>query len=154
MRAPIWKPPGSTAPGSASGTLSPALKLTAPQITWWSAAPAVTRQYRIGLANSVSSSTSRTWATTMPVMSWPTCSTVSTSSPAAVRRRATSAGVDVGTGLERHVLKQPGQRDPHHASIPNARLNRTSPSTASLMSVRPCLIIRVRSMPSPKAKPL
>ncbi len=57
-------------------------------------------------------------------------------------------------GLNRRILQQPGQRDPHHASIPNARLNRTSPSTVSLMSVTPCLIIRLRSMPSPKAKPL
>jgi hypothetical protein len=63
-------------------------------------------------------------------------------------------GGGVGFGLERHVFQQPGQRDPHHASIPNALLNRTSPSTVSLMSVTPCRIIRVRSMPSPKAKPL
>ncbi len=63
------------------------------------------------------------------------------------------AGLAVG-GLKRRELEQPGQRDPHHASIPNARLNRTSPSTVSLMSVTPREIISVRSMPSPKAKPL
>jgi hypothetical protein len=40
-----------------------------------------------------------TWPMTTPRMSWPTCSTVSTSRPAAVSRRATSAAsTGSGTG--------------------------------------------------------
>ena len=49
------------------------------------------RQYLIGFLKPLSSSISRTWPTTTPVMSWPTCSTDSTSRPAAVSRLATSA---------------------------------------------------------------
>jgi hypothetical protein len=60
----------------------------------------------------------------------------------------------VGVGPDGRVLEQPRQRNPHHASIPNARLNRTSPSTVSLMSSTPCRIISVRSIPSPNANPL
>src|SRR5205814_6102191 len=55
---------------------------------------------------------------------------------------------------ERRVLRQPGQWNAHQTSIPNARLNRTSPSSVSLMSASPCRIIRLRSMPRPNAKPL
>src|SRR5690348_15580915 len=52
------------------------------------------------------------------------------------------------------VLRQPGQWNAHQTSIPNARLNRTSPSSVSLMSVSPCRISRLRSMPRPNANPL
>src|SRR5580700_220665 len=97
--APIWKPPGSTAPGGANGTRSPTAKLAAPQITSRSAAPVVTWQYLIGLRNPVSSSTAVTSATTTPLMSWPTAVTDSTSRPAAVSRLATpAAGTDSSTG--------------------------------------------------------
>src|SRR5262249_42264582 len=41
-----------------------------------------------------------------------------------------------------------------YASFPNALLNLTSPSTASLMSFSPFLIISDRSMPRPNANPL
>src|SRR5580692_7285391 len=60
----------------------------------------------------------------------------------------------LGGGIDGRVLEQPRERDPHYASIPNARLNRTSPSTVSLMSVTPCRIISVRSIPRPNANPL
>ena len=98
MRAPISKPPGSTAPGAASATLSPAEKLVAPQTTprlpsLPSACPSsvAIRQYRIGFLNSASSSTDKTWAMTTPEMSWPTGSTDSTSSLIEVSTRAISA---------------------------------------------------------------
>jgi hypothetical protein len=54
----------------------------------------------------------------------------------------------------RDVLAQPRQGDPHQASIPNCRLNRTSPSTMSRMSSMPWRTCRVRSRPIPKAKPV
>ena len=99
LRAPISKPPGSTAPGWAHATRSPAEKLVAPQMTPAvpspsAAAPSsvVTRQYRIGFLISVSSSMDSTLAMTTPLMSCPIGSMDSTSSPAAVSRRATSAG--------------------------------------------------------------
>ena len=60
----------------------------------------------------------------------------------------------VGGGVYPSGGQQPGQWDAHQASIPNARLNRTSPSRVSRMSVTPCRTMRVRSMPSPNAKPL
>src|SRR5664279_5524478 len=52
------------------------------------------------------------------------------------------------------VAAQPGQRDPHQASIPKANVNRTSPSTRSRMSGMSCRNIRVRSSPIPRAKQL
>src|SRR5580700_3298969 len=107
LRAPISKPPGSNAPGSASATRSPTAKLTAPQITpdassggpasWLS--ETATRQYLIGFFRPVSSSIDSTWAITTPRMSYPTDSSDSTSSPAAVIRRATSvASTGSGSG--------------------------------------------------------
>src|SRR5262249_34004469 len=56
--------------------------------------------------------------------------------------------------IYRGVLAQPGQWDAHQTSTPSPRLNRTSPSRASLMSVSTCRTMSVRSMPSPNAKPL
>src|SRR5262249_35691723 len=95
----ISKPPGSTAPGGANATLSPASKLTAPQMTPKGLpGPVDTWQYLTGLRKPVSSSISVTCPTTTPRMSWPTGSTDSTSSPTAVSRRATSpAGTDEST---------------------------------------------------------
>ena len=95
LLTPISKPPGSTAPGRASGTRSPTAKLTAPQMTCRSALgdppdPVVTRQYLIGFLCPVSSSISSTRATTTSLMSCPTCSMASISSPIPVSRRATS----------------------------------------------------------------
>ena len=117
--------------------------------------PVDTWQYLTGFLNPVSSSIPVTSATSTPWMSWPTRSTASTSSPAAVSRRAISSGAGTGCCLVKpRAAQQPGQRNSHHASIPSALLNRTSPSRVSLMSVTPCLIIRVRSMPSPNANPL
>ena len=56
--------------------------------------------------------------------------------------------------LHRRVLAQPGKRKLHgQISIPKARLNRTSPSVVSRMSVTPLPIMSVRSMPSPNANP-
>ena len=81
----------------ASGTLSPTAKLVAPQITCCSPEPVFTRQYRIGFLNSVSSSISATWPTITPEISCPTGSTDSTSRPAAVSRRAISAGSVAGS---------------------------------------------------------
>src|SRR6516165_9081499 len=113
-RAPISNPPGSTAPGSASGTRSPTAKLTAPQITpgassggpaSWSSETA-TRQYLIGFFSfkgPASSSIDSTWATTTPRMSCPTDSTDSTSSPAAVSRREISV---VSTGSVRDTYSR------------------------------------------------
>src|ERR1017187_9235808 len=101
------KPPGSTAPGSASGTRSPTAKLTAPQITPDASpgSPAscppetAIRQYLIGFFSPVSASIESTWAITTPRMSWPTDSSDSTSSPAAVSRLATSvAAAGSGSG--------------------------------------------------------
>ena len=56
--------------------------------------------------------------------------------------------------IDRGVLAQPGHWDAHQTSTPSARLNRTSPSSESLISVIPCRTMSVRSMPSPNAKPL
>src|SRR5262249_60753766 len=59
-----------------------------------------------------------------------------------------------GVGLrlpEGRVLRQPGQWNSHQTSIPNARLNRTAPSSVSLLSARPCRIIRLPSTPQPSA---
>ena len=61
------------------------------------------------------------------------------------------ATVDVGRQVD--VLAQPRHGDPHQISIPNGRVNRTSPSTMSRMSSTPWRNIRVRSMPMPNAKP-
>src|ERR1700677_779341 len=96
---PISNPPGSTAPGRASATRSPTAKLTAPQITPDASSAGAascpsetaTRQYLIGFFRPVSSSMRSTWAITTPRMSCPTDSSDSTSNPAAVIRRATSA---------------------------------------------------------------
>ena len=52
------------------------------------------------------------------------------------------------------VLGQPAHRRAHQASIPNAAVNRTSPSTMSRMSSTSLRNISVRSMPMPNAKPL
>ena len=59
--------------------------------------PVDTWQYRIGLRNPVSSSIWVTSATITPLMSYPACSNVSTSRPAAVSRRATSPGSGSGS---------------------------------------------------------
>ncbi len=56
--------------------------------------------------------------------------------------------VDVGQ------LTQPLHGDAHQISIPNCRLNRTSPSTMSCMSATPWRCMRERSIPSPNAKPV
>src|SRR6202167_2892219 len=107
LLAPISNPPGSTAPGRASATRSPTAKLTAPQITPDASSAGAascpsdtaTRQYLIGFFRPVRSSIDSTWATTTPRMSCPTDSSDSTSSPAAVIRRATSvASTGSGSG--------------------------------------------------------
>ena len=64
------------------------------------------------------------------------------------------AGGQVGRQVD--VLAQPGQiptRMTQCTSMPNARVNRTSPSTMSRMSLTPWRNISVRSMPMPNAKP-
>ena len=66
-------------------------------------------------------------------------------------------GLHVAAGLggrQVDVLPQPGKRDPHQISIPNGRVNRTSPSTMSRMSSTLWRNISIRSMPKPKANPL
>src|SRR5262249_44359061 len=66
-------------------------------------------------------------------------------------------GLDVAPGHSRRqvdVLPQPRKRDPHQISIPNGRVNRTSPSTMSRMSSTLWRNISIRSMPNPNAKPL
>src|SRR5690606_40075502 len=60
----------------------------------------------------------------------------------------------VDAGRELGVLAHPRKRSPHQISIPNGRVNRTSPSTMSYMSSTPCRNISVRSTPTPKAQPL
>src|SRR5262249_32270244 len=55
---------------------------------------------------------------------------------------------------QRHVLPQPRNREPHQTSMPNALLNRRSPSTMSRMSPTPCRTCRVRSIPMPNANPV
>src|SRR5690606_12481192 len=67
--------------------------------------------------------------------------------------RGDQLGLYVAAGLggrQVDVLPQPGKRDPHQISIPNGRVNRTSPSTMSRMSSTLWRNIRIR----PKAKPL
>ena len=111
--AVISKPPGRIAPTVANATRSPTLKLTAPQITpvtvsgsaVSSASLTATRQYLIGFLNSVSSSIVSTWATMTPRTSWPTCSTASTSRPAAVSRRPTSCA-STGAGIGAYSRSQ------------------------------------------------
>src|SRR5579859_5497678 len=112
-RAPISNPPGSIAPGSASGTRSPTSKLVAPQITPDAssggasscAAETATRQYLIGFFSPDSSSIESTWAITTPRMSCPTDSSDSTSRPAAVSRRATSVA-STGSGSRAYSRSQ------------------------------------------------
>jgi len=70
-RLAMRKPPGSTAPGVANATRSPATKLVAPHTTSWVRPPTSTWQKRIGFLNSVRSSTSRTWPVTTPETSSP-----------------------------------------------------------------------------------
>src|SRR5690606_29705031 len=77
----------------------------------------------------------------------------------------------VDAGRELGVLAHPRKRSPHQISIPNGRVNRTSPSTMSYMSSTPCRNISVpstkpyasstpcrnisaRSTPAPNAQPL
>ena len=111
--AVISKPPGKIAPTVANATRSPAVKLVAPQITpvtvagsaVSSASLTATRQYLIGFLNSVSSSIVSTWATITPRISWPTCSTASTSRPAAVSRRPTSCA-STGAGIGAYSRSQ------------------------------------------------
>ena len=105
------------------------------------------------LLEALSSSMVSTWPTTSgPLRPAPSCSTVSTSRPAATSLAWTSRPVSVGRQVD--VLPQPGKRDPHQISIPNGRVNRTSPSTMSRMSSTLWRNISIRSMPNPKAKPL
>src|ERR1700730_7539271 len=113
LRAPISNPPGSTAPGSASGTRSPTAKLAAPQITPDAssggasscASETATRQYLIGFFSPASSSIESTWAITTPRMSYPTDSSDSTSRPAAVSRWATSVA-SPGSGSRAYSRSQ------------------------------------------------
>ncbi len=111
MLTPISNPPGSTAPGSASGTRSPTAKLTAPQITLRSASgpPVVTRQYLIGFLNPVSSS----------ICKHPGDHDVGDVVPdrldaldlQADRGQPPRDLADVGRLVQRDVFEQPGQRD-------------------------------------------
>ena len=100
FRAAIPKPPGSTAPGSATTTASPTSKLWAPQtMPRGSGSPTSTAHQRIAFPFECSSTSyERTTPTTSgPVTSAPAASTVSTSSPARInpsarRRPVTSSG--------------------------------------------------------------
>jgi hypothetical protein len=95
-RAVMAKPPGSVLPGRATTTRSSTAKLRAPQtMPRGSPSPTSTWHQRTVLPlEAVSSSKETTRPTTTgPVMSWPGCSTVSTSSPAATRRSASARPV-------------------------------------------------------------
>src|SRR5919205_3159140 len=107
VRAAIAKPPGSTAPGSATTTASPTAKFRAPQtMPLGSASPTSTWQYRIGFLKPISSSISRTRPTTSgPVTSagrW----TSSTSRPSRTKAASRSSTV-VPAGTSTCSASQP-----------------------------------------------
>src|ERR1700685_123788 len=118
LRAPISNPPGSIAPGSASTTRSPTVKLVAPQITPDAssggasscASETATRQYLIGFFSPVSSSIESTWAITTPRMSCPTDSSDSTSRPRA-GSRAYSRSQESGTRISDLHPERPAEPD-------------------------------------------
>ena len=158
MRAAIAKPPGSTAPGSATTTWSPTAKFDAPQTM-----PCGSRS---------ASAPTRTWHQRIVLPFF--CGSSLEREDLADDERTGEVGAelldgldleagadealgDVAAGLPRgevDELAQPGQRGAHQISIPKGSVKRTSPSTMSRMSATPWRNISVRSRPMPNAKPL
>ena len=97
-RAAIAKPPGSTVPGRATTTRSPAAKLVAPQMiprtrSLESTSPTSTWQYRIGFLYPASSSIERTRPTTSaPSTVAARSTTSSTSMPTRTSASSSTAG--------------------------------------------------------------
>jgi hypothetical protein len=155
LRAVIANPPGSTAPGSATTTRSPAAKLRAPQMIPRGPDPTSTWHQRIVLPLlAVNSSTSSTRPTsTGPTRSAPTSSISSTSTPSRTSPAAISRDVSDGGSATCSRSQDSGSRT-SQTSVPNGSMNRTSPSNTSRMSSTSCRASSVRSMPMPNAKPL
>ncbi len=107
VRAAISKPPGSTAPGSATTTVSPTAKLVAPQtMPLGSASPTSTWVYRIGFLKPVSSSIS----STRPITSGPVTSPgrwISSTSRPRRTKVASSSSTVVPAGMSTYSASQP-----------------------------------------------
>ncbi len=147
------KSPGSTAPGSATTTVSPSTKFVAPQtIPLILPGPTSTWQNRMGFLNSLSSSISTTRPATTGPVTGPSGRTSSISMPIRMKASASSSGVGASANSRCSVNQLTGIRT-GQASVPKGSVKRTSPSTMSRMSGRPLRNCSVRSRPMPKAKP-
>ena len=142
---PILWPPGSVAPGSATGTVWPAATLGAPQTIVRSPSPVSTVQTRSRSAFGCGSALSTLPTTKPSAEGGPTVPTRSTSVPVIASRSASSARLDAGIA----VLAQPGVGHLHE----NCSSTRTSLSKKRRRSGTPWRSIAIRSTPMPKAKP-
>ena len=164
MRAPISNPPGSTPPGSTVTTRSPGSKLWAPQtmpcgspVPLASPTSTVHQLMVLPFFCGSGSLVSTRPITSGPVISRPGLSTASSLRPVRVSRSViSSVVVPGGTSTWSRIQDRDAFISvlPSQISVPNALLNRTSPSKSGRRSSRLWRNMNERSMPIPNAKPL
>ena len=153
-RRSIVIPFGIVVPSVASGTTSPADIFDAPHHTWRSSPSPASTHTRRTFAASGCCSTRTTRAETTPSTGEPIAIVSSTARPSAVRSAATASTASLSVGSANGPNSLSHERSTFISTPQNCSMKRMSLTYMSRMSVMPCRITAMRSIPKPNAKPL